>query len=90
MHQFGYLQGIPRALIIVSPSPLHRRDVDEIFAEYRDHLVPEDVCSVSCPHPWSTTYNYIQWLFRVSHTYLTLNEEGDPLRSTHQKILEEE
>lgn len=38
----------------------------------------------------SYVYNYIQWFYKVLHPYMTLDAEGDPLRSVHREILEEE
>lgn len=88
--QFGYVYGIPRAPIVAAPLTFHCRYVDEIFVEYFDRLVLEDIRSVPSPHPWNTAFDYIELFFTVSHSYMTPNAEGEPPMQTHEEILEEE
>lgn len=81
--QFGYVKGIAKDPIDVAPPTDYHMDVDKIFAPYFNHVVLEDVQYVPAPHPWSTIYGYIQWFYRVTHTFMTLDAEGDPPRPAH-------
>lgn len=80
------MYGIPRDPTFVSLAIVLCRNVDEIFAEYHEHLVPRDVSSVSASRLWNTTYDYIQWFYRVSCPYMTPASDGGPRRSSHQEI----
>lgn len=46
MLRFRYVHGIPKGPTVVAPITVRHRDIDEIFVEYHDHLVLEDVRSV--------------------------------------------
>ena len=50
-------------------------------------LVPDESRSTLASNDWNVAYNYIQWYFRISHPYMTLDAPGDPPRSTHQETL---
>lgn len=90
LEQFGYIQIMPQDPTVASPTIILCGDVDEIFALYFDHLVPEDVRCVSTHRPWNTVYDYIQWFYRVSYSFMTPSGEGDSTRPAHEEILEEE
>lgn len=67
-----------------------RRNMDVIFYDYLSHLVLVETRSVIIESDWSYVDGYIWWFFRVSHPYKMQNALGDPLRSIHKEILEEE
>lgn len=62
---------LPRNPIVVAHVIVLRKNVDVIFVDYHEHMVPKDVCNVSAPRPWSMLYGYIQWFYKVSHSYMT-------------------
>lgn len=90
MRLFGYMQGIPGVPTVFSPFNVLHKDVDKIFEVSYDHVVPTDVPYVSPPQPWSAVYGYIQWFYRFSHNYMTLDAEGDPPWLSYQETLEED
>ncbi|XP_058774284.1 uncharacterized protein LOC131648547 [Vicia villosa] len=42
MRQFGYAQTIPRDPIVSAPITMTRRQLDEVFADWEHHMVPEE------------------------------------------------
>lgn len=44
------------------------KDVDVMFDDFYNHLVPEEAQSVPAPQPRGNSFVYIQWYFRVSHS----------------------
>ncbi|XP_050878282.1 uncharacterized protein LOC127082097 [Lathyrus oleraceus] len=89
MWQFGYTQTIPKHLVVSAPLALTRRQMDAMFDDYESHLVPEETHSTMTESDRSYVDKYIRWFFRVSHSYMVQASLGDPLRPTHQEILEE-
>lgn len=59
LRQFRYLQGIFRGPKLVFPLKVLHRNIHVLFTYYHEHLVLEDVRSVSAPSPWSIVYCYI-------------------------------
>lgn len=88
--QFGYIQTIPRHLVVFAPPAMTQRDMNDMFDEYLSRLVLEEARSIITERDWSYVDRYIRWLFRVSHMFMVRVALGDPLRPTHQEILEEE
>ena len=42
MHQFGYMQVIPREPFVYAPLTMARRDVDVMYDDYLNHLVLDE------------------------------------------------
>lgn len=72
------------------PPTMVHRDIDEMYDDFLNHLVPTESRDVVAPREWSCALGYIQWYFIVSHPYMTSDAQGDPSRPNHQEILEEE
>ena len=53
MHQFGYTQMIPRYLVVCTPRTVKMREMDELFDDFENCLVPEEVRSTVAPDDWS-------------------------------------
>lgn len=60
MKQFRYVQNLLINLIVIVPPTMYRRDVDVIFGDYYENLIPKDVLSMSDDRSSSTKYGYIQ------------------------------
>ena len=90
MRQFGYTQTIPRHPAVSAPLGLTRREIDDIFADYEHHLVPEEARATTAPTDWACADGYISWFFTVSHPYMVPTAPGSPPRPAHQEILEEQ
>lgn len=90
MHQFRYMQFVLKdPSDSASPTMVHI-DVDVMYGDYHNHLVPDDTRGTLAPSYQSSGYSYIQWYFKVSHPYMTPNTPKDPHRPAHLEILEEE
>lgn len=61
-----------------------------MFYDYESHLAPEKARVTIAKSGKSYADGYIRWFFRVSHPYIVHASPGDPLRPTHQEILEKE
>lgn len=81
------MQFFPRDPSISAPPTLVHRDVDTMHDDYLNHVVSDDARGTLVPNYVSVAYGYIQWYFRVSHLYMTMNALGDPPMTTHQEIL---
>src|ERR1051325_6157071 len=90
IRQFGFTQTIPRNPNVCAPPTVKMRDMDDLFDDFENHLVPEKARSTVTPDDWSYEYGYMIWFFRVSHPYMIEDAPGNPPRSVHQEILEEE
>ena len=64
--------------------------VNALFDDFENYLVPDKARNIVVPDDWSYVYGYMLWFFRISHPYLIREAPGDPPRTTHQEILEEE
>lgn len=83
------MQCIPRDPSVSTPPTMRRKDMDDIFDDYVNHLVPDKALSTIVENNWSYVDSCIRWFFHVSHPYMIQDASGDPSRSTHQEILEE-
>lgn len=72
-----------------APPAMVRRDVDAMYGDVYNHLVPDEVQRVTTPHQWSSASSYIQWYFRVSHPCVTPMFMEIHVGSFHQEILKE-
>ncbi|XP_050902773.1 uncharacterized protein LOC127115222 [Lathyrus oleraceus] len=90
MRQFSYTQTILRHHVVSASPALKRRKIDDMFDDYESHMVPEEAHSIIVVSDWSYVDGYIRWFFTVSHSYMVHAAPGDPVRPTHQEILEEE
>ncbi|CAI8615467.1 unnamed protein product [Vicia faba] len=90
MCQFGYTQTIPQGPVVSAPPLVKGRDMNALFDDYENHLVPDEAQSTIAPDDWSYADCYIIWFFRVSHPYLVQDAPGNPPRPSHQEILEKE
>ncbi|XP_050877791.1 uncharacterized protein LOC127081590 [Lathyrus oleraceus] len=90
MPQFRYMQFVPRDSFDSVPPTMARRDVDVMYDDYLNHLVPDDTQGTLAPSDWSCAYEVTALNFRLSHHYLTLDVPGVPPRPAHPKILEDE
>ena len=50
MRQFGYTQTIPRHPALFFPPAVKRKEMDEIFDDFENHLVPEEARSIVAPN----------------------------------------
>ncbi|XP_058768537.1 uncharacterized protein LOC131642273 [Vicia villosa] len=87
MHQFGYEQTIPHDSHFLAPIAMTRRQLDEVFADWKHHMVPEEAQATLVEHDWSCAEGYITWYHRVSHPYMLPAAEGCPPRPSHEEIL---
>ena len=73
MRQFGYVQCIPA-------HPVHSwvsyDDMDDTWTHYSDHLA---AASDPCVMPGQCVSDYIDWFFRISHSFITAAQSSDPL-----------
>lgn len=53
MQQFGYTQTILRHPVIYVPPALTRRQIDDMFADFESHLIPEEAHSILVVNNWS-------------------------------------
>ncbi|XP_058733766.1 uncharacterized protein LOC131605426 [Vicia villosa] len=88
MRQFGYAQTIPRDPIVSAPITMTRRQLDEVFADWENHMVPEEARATRAKSDWSCVEGYITWYYRVSHPYMLPATPGDPPRLAHEEILQ--
>ncbi|KAI5401901.1 hypothetical protein KIW84_066387 [Lathyrus oleraceus] len=59
--QFGYSQTIPKHPVVYAPRAMTRRQIDDIFAEFESHQVPEEAQSIIPMNDWSYVEGYIKW-----------------------------
>lgn len=90
MRQFDYMQYIPRDPYVLVPPAMTGRDMDIMFDDHLNNLVPKGKWITIAPSHWSVVHNYNKWLLRVLYPYMTLDALGDPPRPAHQEILEED
>lgn len=60
-----------------------RGDIDVMYDDLFNHFVSVKTQGVVAPSKWSIAFDYTQWCFRMSHTYMTQDAQGDPPRLTH-------
>lgn len=60
MCQFRFQQSILRDPSVFAPPTMVYRDVDVVFNDFYNHLVPHEAQSVLTPSTWSGTFDYIQ------------------------------
>jgi len=69
LQQFGYLQMVPPPSVCDS---LTGDDIDDWWLNFPDHLVPSgELCVV----PGQVATDYMEWFFRISHSFVTWTEE---------------
>lgn len=83
MHQFGYLQIIPRHPSESTSSTVHHIDLDVILENFKSHLVQEEFHKVLALVQWAYVDDYMAWFYRVSHPIMTPNASGRPLRPSN-------
>ncbi|XP_058783539.1 uncharacterized protein LOC131658223 [Vicia villosa] len=66
MRQFGYRQTIPRHPFVFAPILMTLRQIDEAFADFEHHMVPEEAQATRPEVDWSRADEYITWYFTVS------------------------
>ncbi|KHN37473.1 Serine/threonine-protein phosphatase 7 long form like [Glycine soja] len=74
VRQFGYIQSIP-------PPPVSARlsqdQIDDRWMEFADHLLPAgELCLV----PGQVSADYMEWFFRISHSFMISIQAGDQPR----------
>lgn len=72
-------------LFVSAPPVMTHRDVDVMFYDYLNHLIPEKAQCTIAPSDWSYVDSYIWWFFRMSHPYMIHDAPG---RSTYASSLE--
>ncbi|XP_058763616.1 uncharacterized protein LOC131637068 [Vicia villosa] len=88
MRQFGYVQIISRSSSEASLINIVRIEVNEIAANFKSRLVPEEYRSQEATSEWNHVEVYMTWFYSVSHPYMTPNAHRRPPRSAHEEILE--
>ena len=66
------------------------RDMDDLFDNFENHLVPDEASSTVALDDLSYEYNYMIWFFRVFHLYMIEDALENPPMPAHHEILEEE
>ncbi|XP_058760751.1 uncharacterized protein LOC131634101 [Vicia villosa] len=87
MRQFEYEQTIPRDPTFSTPLSMAHRQLDEVFADWEQDMVPKEARATLAEHVWSCAEGYITWYYRVSHSYMLPAAEGGPPRPAHEEIL---
>lgn len=87
IRQFKFLQTIPRPPFLSAPSTVCNKDLYVILDDFYNHPVPVEARSMPTLDPWSYAQSYINWLYLVSHPYMTLGVAETSPRSAHQEIL---
>ncbi|CAL5205132.1 unnamed protein product [Lathyrus oleraceus] len=64
--------------------------MDAMIDDYESHLESEEALSTMAESDSIYVDEYIKWCFRISHLYMVQTALGDPPRSAHQEILEED
>lgn len=54
------MQFVPRDPYDSAPPAMTQKNVDIMFYDYLNHLVPDETHSIITPNEWSVAYNYIQ------------------------------
>ncbi|XP_058774201.1 uncharacterized protein LOC131648465 [Vicia villosa] len=88
MQQFDYVQTIPRSPTQASRDTIARWDLNDIFEDWEQHMVPEEYRLMQESSSWQYVEGYVIWFYTVSHPIMTLDALGHPPRSAHEKILE--
>ncbi|XP_058762964.1 uncharacterized protein LOC131636367 [Vicia villosa] len=88
MHQFGYLQIIPRPPHDSISSTVPRKYLQAILDNFESHLVLEEYHREPTHVYWTCVKGYMTWLYRLSHPIITPDTLGEPPRPTNQEVLE--
>ncbi|XP_058746900.1 uncharacterized protein LOC131619875 [Vicia villosa] len=67
MRQFGFEQTIPRDPTASAPISMTRMQLEEVFADWEQHVVHEEARAMPPDHDWSCVEGYISWYYKVSH-----------------------
>ncbi|XP_058760543.1 uncharacterized protein LOC131633885 [Vicia villosa] len=59
MRQFGYCQMIPHGPLVFAPILMTRWQIDEVFADWEHHMVPDEAQATRSEKNWSCTDEYI-------------------------------
>ncbi|XP_058725553.1 uncharacterized protein LOC131596833 [Vicia villosa] len=84
---FGFEQTIPRDPSVSAPIAMACMQLEEVFADWEHHMVPEEAWATPSEHDWGCVERYISWYYRVSHPYMLPDAEGGPSRPAHEEIL---
>ncbi|XP_058733526.1 uncharacterized protein LOC131605153 [Vicia villosa] len=87
MRQFGFQQTIPRHPSDSAPITMTRWQLDEVFADWEHHMVPDEARETRLEVDWSCIDRYITWYYRVSHPYILPIAPGLPPRPAYEEIL---
>lgn len=86
MQNFSYTQTILKHYVVSAHPALTRRQIDDVFAGFKSHLVSKEARNIKVVNDWSYVEGYIRWFFMVSHPYMVHAAPGDPPKSSHQEI----
>ncbi|XP_058725576.1 uncharacterized protein LOC131596857 [Vicia villosa] len=81
---FGFKQTIPRDPTASAPISMTRMLLKEVFANWEQHVVPEEERATPSEHDWSCAEGYISWYYRVSHPYIPRAAGGGPPKPAHE------
>ncbi|XP_050895567.1 uncharacterized protein LOC127102208 [Lathyrus oleraceus] len=87
MRQFDYTQTIPRHLVVYTLPVLTCIQINDMFDDYKSHMVLEKAQSTIAESDRSYVEGYIKWFFRVSRLYMVQAAPRDPSRPTHHETL---
>ncbi|XP_058783873.1 uncharacterized protein LOC131658616 [Vicia villosa] len=59
MRQFGYMQYIPKDSYVSAPPSAKRIDMNAMFGDYVNHLVPDEAQNIIVEYDWSYVDGYI-------------------------------
>lgn len=66
------------------------KHLDNILADYKSHIVPDEYRSMSSTSQWSYAEGYMTWFYSVSHPVMTLDTHGHPPKPAHEEIIKHE
>ncbi|XP_058741368.1 uncharacterized protein LOC131613741 [Vicia villosa] len=88
IRQFGYMQIIPRSPLQAAYIRNIGRDLEDILADFENHLVSVEYRTHDAISQWNYVEGYMTWFYKVLHSYMTHNAPRRPSRSVHEEFLE--
>ncbi|XP_058733393.1 uncharacterized protein LOC131605002 [Vicia villosa] len=87
MRQFSYQQTISRHPSDSAYIAMTSQQLDDVFVDWEHHIVPDEARETRSEVDWSYVNGYINWYYRVSHSYMIPTAPGSPPRPAHEEIL---
>jgi len=74
LHQYGYVQIIPRHPLVVRNGDLYTNEMDRRWLHFNDYVIHDLAIA---PYPGSCVEEYMSWFSSVSHPYVINIEEDE-------------